>query len=84
MFIIIYNCIRPLMEYACKVSDVCYNYLFYVDELEKLQLEAARIISNIAKSRQMAPWSVLTQYQKYDFRTKDLFSFQILWSNILL
>ena len=44
---IYFSFIRPLLEYADVVWDNCTQY--EVDELEKIQIEAARIITRATK-----------------------------------
>ena len=39
--------IRPLLEYACEVWDGCYER--EIEKLEKVQLEAARIVTGLTK-----------------------------------
>jgi hypothetical protein len=38
--------IRPVLEYACEVWDGCYER--DIEKLEKIQLEAARIVTKFA------------------------------------
>jgi hypothetical protein len=39
--------IRPLLEYACELWDGCFKY--DSEEIEKIQLEAARIVTGLTK-----------------------------------
>ena len=39
--------IRPLLQYACKLWDGCFEY--DSEKIEKIQLEAARIVTGLTK-----------------------------------
>jgi hypothetical protein len=39
--------IRPLLEYACELWDGCFEH--DSEEIEKIQLEAARIVTGLTK-----------------------------------
>ena len=60
--------IRPHLEYACEVWDGCFNR--EIDKLEKIQLEAARIVTGLTKfaSREAlyfeTGWEVLAERRK--------------------
>ena len=45
--IIYFTFIRPILEYACVIFDNCTQYEF--NNIEKVQLEAARIVSGTTK-----------------------------------
>jgi hypothetical protein len=51
--------IRPLFEYACEVWDNC--GIDYSDKLEKLQLDAARIVTGLPIfTKHLAFWERIT------------------------
>lgn len=61
--------IRPVLEYGCEVWDGC--YISEIDKLEKIQLEAARIVTGLTKFASRESLYFETGWDTLDNRRKQ-------------